>query len=67
MATLYDEAKEPEDDDAWWLAAAHAPSGVIALAEDKRQRKPGFEVHATVRVRRGDVVGRQDLVRYVTP
>lgn len=63
---LDDEAKAPEDDDAWWLAAAQAPSGVVALAGDKKRKKPAFEVHAKVRVRHGDKVGRQQLVRYVT-
>jgi hypothetical protein len=63
---LDDEAKEPKDDDAWWLGAAHAHSGVITVAGDKKRRKPAFEVHAKVRVRQGDRVGRQQLVRYVT-
>jgi hypothetical protein len=63
---LDDAPKGPKEDDIWWLAAAQAPSGVITLVEDKKRRKPGFEVHAQVRVRKGDAVGRQQLVRYVT-
>jgi hypothetical protein len=35
------------------------------MAGDKR-RKPAFEVHAKVRVRPGDKVGREQLVHYVT-
>ncbi|MCA9553599.1 MAG: transposase [Myxococcales bacterium] len=63
---LDDAPKGPKEDDIWWLAAAQAPSGAITLVEDKKRRRPGFEVHAQVRVRKGDVVGRQQLVRYVT-
>jgi hypothetical protein len=63
---LDDDPKEPEDDDSWWLAAAQAPSGVIALVAGEKRRKLAFEVHATVRVRPGDKVGREQLVRYVT-
>ena len=57
---LDDETGELDGVDAWWLAAARAPSGVLGPVRDAR-RTPGFEVHAGVRVAAGDRAGREQL------
>ena len=61
---LEDQPPEPEGDEAFLLAAAREPSGLLRSASEPR-RSSGFDVHVGRRIEADDERGRASLVRYL--
>ncbi|MBM4443653.1 MAG: transposase [Candidatus Rokubacteria bacterium] len=60
---LEESPPESKPEDGWWSEAAREPSGLLRAVP--REAKPGFEVHASVRIAAEDSAGRARLCRYV--